>query len=256
MEYWHMSGAGNDFAVVDVRGEACDLQALAIRLCKETGADGFLALDHSVVADFRLHFYNSDGLRGEMCGNGARCICRFAYDQGICGENMEIETDAGIVYGWHLKGDQYRVQLNLPSVLDFERAKPAIYAELGDPGIPHALLEVFDAPCGETLLPQALFLRHHSAFPKGANVSFFQMLSENSLQVLTYERGVEDYTLACGTGCGSIAAALWTAGRLPGKELLCHNPGGDLRLRLETENGALRAILLTGPATVLSKKRI
>ena len=126
MEYWHMSGAGNDFAVVDVRGEACDLQALAIRLCKETGADGFLALDHSVVADFRLHFYNSDGLRGEMCGNGARCICRFAYDQGICGENMEIETDAGIVYGWHLEGDQYRVQLNLPSVLDFERAKPAI----------------------------------------------------------------------------------------------------------------------------------
>ncbi|MBE6926493.1 MAG: diaminopimelate epimerase [Ruminococcaceae bacterium] len=256
MEHWHMSGAGNDFAVVDVRGENYDLQNLAIRLCKETGADGFLALDHSEIADFRLHFYNSDGLRGEMCGNGARCICRFAYDKGICGENMVMETDAGPVPGWYLGGDQYRVQLNLPSVLDFLRAKPAIYVELGDPGIPHALLEIADTPCRERLLPQALALRHHSAFPKGANVSFFQILGENTLNVLTYERGVEDYTLACGTGCGSIAAALWAAGRLPEKELLCHNPGGDLRIRLEAEGNALSAIFLTGPATILSKGSI
>ncbi len=256
MEYWHMSGAGNDFAVVDVRGESYDLQALAIRLCRETGADGFLALDCSEIADFRLHFYNSDGLRGEMCGNGARCICRFAYDNGICGENTVIETDAGLVPGWRLREDQYRVRLNLPSVLDFKRAEPAIYVELGDPGIPHALLEISDTPCREALLPQALELRHHGAFPKGANVSFFQMLGDNALNVLTYERGVEDYTLACGTGCGSIAVALWAAGRLPGKELLCHNPGGELRIHLETDGDALTAISLTGPATILAKGNI
>jgi diaminopimelate epimerase len=169
---------------------------------------------------------------------------------------MVMETDAGLVPGWRLGEEQYRVQLNLPSVLDFLRAKPAIYVELGDPGIPHALLEIADTPCRERLLPQALALRHHSAFSKGANVSFFQMVSENALNILTYERGVEDYTLACGTGCGSIATALWTAGRLPGKELLCHNPGGDLRVRLEAEGDALSAIFLTGPATILAKNNI
>ena len=256
MEYWHMSGAGNDFAVVDVRGESWDLQNLAVQLCQETGADGFLALDCSEIADFRLHFYNSDGLRGEMCGNGARCICRFAHDKGICGENMVIETDAGLVPGWRLGEDQYRVQLNLPSVLDYDRASPAVYVELGNPGIPHALLEITEEPCREALLTRALELRHHSAFSKGANVSFFQMTGENALNVLTYERGVEDYTLACGTGCGSIAVALWAAGRLPGKELLCHNPGGELRVHLETDGDALTAIFLTGPATILAKNNI
>ncbi len=121
MRLYHMSGAGNDFAVVDVRGQSCDLQKLAVKLCNLTGADGFLAVDHSDMADFRLHFYNPDGLRGEMCGNGARCVCKFAYDLGIAGENMTVQTDAGLVYGTRLGENQYRVQLNTPGILDLNR---------------------------------------------------------------------------------------------------------------------------------------
>ena len=83
MEVLHMSGAGNDFVVLDVRGLNPDLSALSLRLCQMTGADGLLALDKSLTADFRLHFYNSDGTRGEMCGNGARCICKFAISLGV-----------------------------------------------------------------------------------------------------------------------------------------------------------------------------
>ena len=83
MQVCHMSGAGNSFAVVDARDYTGDLQNLAVQLCAQLHTDGFLALDHSQIADFKLHFYNPDGLRGEMCGNGARCICKFAYDQGI-----------------------------------------------------------------------------------------------------------------------------------------------------------------------------
>ena len=121
MKVWHMNGAGNDFMVIDARGMDADFSRLAVELCKLTGADGFMAVDYSDVADFRLHFYNSDGSRGEMCGNGSRCICRFAYENGIAGECMTVQTDAGIVPGWRISHEQYRVQLNLPGVLDLRR---------------------------------------------------------------------------------------------------------------------------------------
>ena len=86
MQCWYMNGAGNDFMVVDIRGREMDLEQTAKELCKLTGADGFMAADVSSIADFKLHFYNADGSRGEMCGNGARCICRFAFDNGIAGQ--------------------------------------------------------------------------------------------------------------------------------------------------------------------------
>ena len=252
MMYCHMSGAGNDFVVLDARNQNLELQSLAIKLCRKTGADGFLALDHSEIGDFRLHFYNPDGLRGEMCGNGARCICRFAREIGLCSDEMTVETDAGLVYGWYLGGDKYRVQLNLPGIMDFQRAAPAIYGELGNPGIPHALLEVSEKPEKESLLDKALTLRHHPAFPKGANVSFFTAPEEGAVYVLTYERGVEDYTLSCGTGCGSIACALYMQGRLPDKKLLCRNPGGDLNIRICAEGDTVTALYLEGPATQIA----
>ena len=133
MQVWHMSGAGNDFAVIDARGLQLDFEAMAKALCARTGADGFMALDTSESADFRLHFYNSDGSRGEMCGNGSRCICRFAYENGIAGETMTVQTDAGLVYGSRIDENQYRVQLNNPSVLDLQRKENAAYVELGCP---------------------------------------------------------------------------------------------------------------------------
>ena len=114
MKIWHMNGAGNDFMVMDARGGNYDFEALAKKLCKLTGADGFMATDFSDIADFRLHFYNSDGSRGEMCGNGARCICRFAYENGMAGAEMTVQTDAGLVQGWRLNEQQYRVRLNNP----------------------------------------------------------------------------------------------------------------------------------------------
>ena len=127
MQCWHMSGAGNDFMVVDARGKPLDFEALSKALCAQSGADGFLAIDHSDIADFKLHFYNSDGSRGEMCGNGARCVCRFAYDNGIAGDSMVIETDAGLVPGTRLSENAYRVQLNTPSVLDLHRKENTSY---------------------------------------------------------------------------------------------------------------------------------
>lgn len=253
MKIWYMNGAGNDFMVMDARGGEYDFESLARKLCKIENADGFMAVDYSEKADFKLHFYNSDGSRGEMCGNGARCICRFAYDNGIAGENMVVETDAGLVPGVRVNETLYRVKLNNPGVLDLHRKGDIAYVELGNPGVPHAVAE-FQGDLwasADAIREQMRALRFDAAFPKGANVNFYQWLGEGEVKMLTFERGVEDFTLACGTGCGSTAATLWTLGKLPGNRLICHNRGGDLTVCIDGENRNVTSIELQGPTEVV-----
>ena len=256
MKVYYMNGAGNDFMVMDARGqEKLDFSALAKEYCAITGADGFMAVGESETADFRLHFYNSDGTRGEMCGNGARCICRFAYDMGIAGAEMTVQTDAGLVPGWRIDENRYRVKLNNPGVLDLHRKGNIAYVELGNPGVPHAVAEYpgdlwADADCIWDHMQQ---LRYDPAFPKGANVNFYQFVGENEVRILTYERGVEDYTLACGTGTGSTAVTLWLKGQLPGGVLTAHNRGGTLKVVISGANGAVDSILLEGPTEIVKE---
>ena len=255
MQCWHMSGAGNDFMVIDARGLTLDFEKMAKGLCALSGADGFMAVDHSEKADFKLHFYNSDGSRGEMCGNGSRCICRFAYDHGIAGENMVVETDAGLVPGKRLSESQYLVKLNNPGIVDLNRKGDIAYVELGTPGVPHAVAEIpglaWDR--AEELRNLGKSLRYDPAFPKGANVNFFTWTGDGQVRVMTYERGVEDYTLACGTGCGSTAVTLWLRGQLPGGKLVAENKGGTLALSVEGENGVVSALYLEGPTEILKE---
>ena len=255
MEILHMSGAGNDFAVVDARGKSLDFSALAKDLCRKLGTDGLLAADNSDKADFRLHFYNPDGSRGEMCGNGARCICKFAYDLGLAGEAMTVETDAGLVYGWRLGETQYRVRLNNPGVVDLHRLEDTAYIELGSPGIPHSITECTDLDWAdkEKLLPRFLAIRHDPAFPKGVNVNFFRWLAEDTVRMLTFERGVEDFTLACGTGSASTAVVLWLQGNLPGGHLIAENPGGTLHITIEGHDGKITALYLEGQTEVVGR---
>lgn len=249
MNCWYMSGAGNDFMVVDARGADMDFSEAAKKLCAIRHADGFMAVDVSEKADFRLHFYNSDGSRGEMCGNGSRCVCKFAYDHGIAGEAMTVETDAGIVRGWRLDENTYRVQLNPASVAESDRIPGVSYVELGDPGVPHAVTEIpgLSWENRDDLREKAIALRHHAAFPKGANVNFYTWLGTDHIRILTFERGVEDYTLACGTGSASTAVMLKKQGRMAGNDLTVDNPGGRLLVRLEGEK-----VFLTGPAELVA----
>ena len=254
MNIYYMNGAGNDFVIIDARGkEDLDFSALAREYCAHTGADGFMAVGLSETADFRLHFYNSDGTRGEMCGNGARCICRFAHDLGIAGPEMTVQTDAGLVPGWRIDENQYRGKLNNPSILDLHRKGDVAYAELGDPGVPHAVAEYSGDLWGdkEVLREQMRALRFDPAFPKGANVNFYQVMGEAEVRVLTFERGVEDFTLACGTGTGSVASVLWRQGKLPGNVLTAHNPGGTLKVTITGEGDTVTSIELEGPTQIV-----
>ena len=249
MKIWHMSGAGNDFMVMDARGMAFDFAALAVKFCAENGADGFMAVDHAENGDFKLHFYNSDGSRGEMCGNGARCISRFAFEHGIAGETMTIETDTGPVYGWRLAENRYRVQLPNPQNLDLHRKENVAYVEVG---CPHAVMEYRgDLRSDAASLKESMrALRFDPVFPKGANVDLYTWLSDTAVQILTFERGVEDFTLACGTGSGAVAAVLWAEGKVPGGFLTVENPGGSLAVTVSGENGQVNRLLLEGLADV------
>jgi diaminopimelate epimerase len=253
MKVWYMNGAGNDFMVMDARGQKLDFEKLSVELCKLTGADGFMAIDHSEKADFKLHFYNSDGSRAEMCGNGARCICRLAYELGLAGESMVVETDAGLNPGWRVSESIYRVRLNTPSIIDLNRTETAAYVELGNPGSPHAVTEVTGLTweMKDELREMAKALRWNPAFPKGANANLYTWLDDTTVRILTYERGVEDYTLACGTGSGSTTVTLWAEGKLPGGRLTVKNPGGDLTVTVESEKGEITSLFLEGPTEIV-----
>jgi len=253
MKAWYMSGAGNDFMVIDGRGLMLDYSAMALELCKKASCDGFMAVDNSDVADFKLHFYNADGSRGEMCGNGSRCVSKFAYDNGIAPAQMTIETDAGLLSSTRISENQYRVKLNNPGIVDLHRHGDMAYVELGNPGVPHG---VFHFPgltweMRDELRERMRSERYADYFPKGANVNYYDWIGENRIRILTFERGVEDFTLACGTGSGSCAAVLWLTGQLPDGKIAVENPGGTLEFQLTGGNGTVTEILMTGPAEVL-----
>ena len=258
MNAWYMSGAGNDFMVIDARGQNPDFSALALKLCKLADCDGFMAVDHSDKADFKLHFYNADGSRGEMCGNGSRCVAKFAYDHGIAPENMTIETDAGLLTADRISENQYRVRLNNPGIVDLHRHGDMAYVELGDPGVPHGVYRYagLDWEMRDALRERMRAERFADYFPKGANVNYYDFLAPDRVRILTFERGVEDFTLACGTGSGSVAAVLWLTGKLPGGVLAVENPGGTLLFELEGTETEVTSILMTGPAELVREHDI
>ena len=272
MKIWKMHGAGNDFVILDGRALSlpeAGLPALARLLCARrtgVGADGMmLVVPAEKGGDYGMRFFNSDGSLGEMCGNGARCICRWGFEQGLAGDTQRVETTAGLVTGVRIDRSRYRVRLNDPSVLDLHRTVlldgveyDCAYVELGMPGIPHAvlLLPDWDSRDSGSLRELGRALRYAGAFPRGANVSFVKLIGPGALKAVTYERGVEDFTLACGTGCGSIAAALTLRGLVSGESVTVIMPGGELSVSVTRTEGGVRDIFLTGPTCLVYEAEI
>ena len=269
MKFTKMHGAGNDFVILDnLSGSIpeADYPRLAQTLCRRRlsiGADGLMiVLPAQGVGDYAMRFYNSDGSLGEMCGNGARCIARYGFDHGLAGDIQRIETTAGIVVGQRIEKDLYCVRLNDPTAVETEIGIPwegqilsVSYIELGDPGIPHAVLELpdWDELPEEELRSLGAYIRSYSAFPKGANVTFRKRLGRDHVKAVTFERGVEDFTLACGTGAGSTAAAMRLRGEIGNETLRLDFPGGELQVSLSVEEDAVCDIYLTGPAIVVAE---
>ena len=265
MRFTKMNGAGNDFILVEnLHGELTQqqLSKLARTLCDRRmsiGADGLMAIVPAKAnADFGMLFFNCDGTLGEMCGNGARCICRYGYETGLAGETQTVETTAGLVTGTRIDAKNYRIRLPDPVnlqylALDVDGKKVGcMYLELGNPGIPHAVVQY---PGLREADEQALFefgrkLRYHPAFPKGANVNFLEKTGENRFYERTWERGVEDFTYACGTGTGASVYALAEKRRC-GDHAEVEVKGGLLIVDIVREGKKCRDLLLTGPASMV-----
>lgn len=272
MRFTKMHGAGNDFIIIDCASENIPYAALpelARRLCARRvsiGADGLMAvIPAKGDADFGMLFYNSDGSLGEMCGNGARCIARYGYEKGLAGETQRIETTAGLVTGRRLSENMYQVRLNDPSLIDLHRSVRACgkvcgcaYVELGSPGIPHAvlLLPEQEELSRSRLRSAGMELRFSPAFPKGANVNFVRIEGKNTARVLTFERGVDDFTLACGTGCGSAAAVLSLMGLCSPGDIALITEGGELHVSLSLEQNTVKDIFLSGPTCLVCEGEV
>lgn len=262
MKFTKMHGAGNDFVIINTLEEEIDFDAVPLLArtlcCRRTGigADGLMLVAPAQGdADYRLLFYNADGSLGEMCGNGARCIARYGYEHGLAGKTQRIETTAGLVTGERMSETLYRIRLNDPTVIDLHRTAEGCdcaYIELGCPGIPHAVLikDDWDETAEDELRALGKALRYSTAFPNGANVSFVKLTGEDEIKAVTYERGVEDFTLACGTGCGSIVTALTLMGLVSGENVRVSMPGGELFISLTRDNDTTRDVYLTGPTCV------
>jgi diaminopimelate epimerase len=213
-----LNGSGNDFLLIDNRHGAMDgidRPAFAARVCdrsRSIGADGVILIEPSRKADFRWDFYNADGSRAEMCGNGGRCAARYAVARRIAGRETSFETIAGIIHAT-VRGRRVKLQMTRPSGLAVDRSltlggRRYTYSFLNT-GVPHAVLFVPDVSKADVTGVGRGIRTHRKFAPRGTNVNFAQA-RDGALWVRTYERGVEAETLACGTGAvaSGILAAL------------------------------------------------
>jgi len=295
MNFWKMNGAGNDFLILDGIREKIEqkqVPELARKLCERhlsIGADGLMLVlpAQDGAADYRMLFYNADGSLGEMCGNGARCICRYGYENGYAGEVQRVCTTAGLVTGLRIDQRNYRIRLNDPTKVDLqvtvavgEQKLDTAYVELGCPGLPHSVLElpvryreavrrllhpadgnelqpgchtdgVSDGELIQELRELGRTLRNAPVYPKGANVNFYTLTGDSQLDIITFERGVEDFTYACGTGTGSTVFVLSEAGKTGKTGVRVFNRGGLLTVDV-SEDG----LYLTGPTNIIAAGEI
>ena len=215
-----MSGSGNDFIIIDNRNRVVDennLQDFIAKVCRRkmsVGADGVILVEPSDTVDFKWRFYNSDGSTAEMCGNGARCVSRFAYVNAIAGPELSFETEAGIVSA-SVKNDLVKIKLTNPADLMTDYAIEVESGPLSvcslNTGVPHVVVEVDDID-NVDVVDLGREIRFHDRYaPAGTNVNFISPRDDGKIAIRTYERGVEDETLACGTG--AVAAAIVMAYR-------------------------------------------
>lgn len=201
-----------------------------------------------------MQIFNSDGSEAEMCGNGARCAARLAFDQDLAPAAMTIETPSGLLNADVLDGGSVRLELPPPAAwrLDGEleaiTAHPAVRYAFANTGVPHAVIECDDLDRTDVCTLGAA-VRHHRAFaPHGTNVDFITVTSPDTLCIRTYERGVEGETPACGTGVAAAAVTAVLRHRVTSPVTVCTAGGDRLVVAVEVCNNAPGRITLTGPA--------
>ncbi|RST61206.1 diaminopimelate epimerase [Siminovitchia terrae] len=260
-----MHGCGNDFVVIDNRDsvmKSFELSHFVKSVCTRRfhiGADGLMLLEKSTSADFKMRYFNSDGSEGEMCGNGARCIVKYAYLMGIGGDVMTFETLNGIYEGRILNEN---VQIKFPPIpiQDFHLNQPFpsnenVFYHFAWVGVPHTVFveRNIDLKQDQSFIQWARAIRYNPAIcTSGTNVNLIEICDENQIKIRTYERGVEDETLACGSGAtaSAIISGLLSNVSSPVK---VHTKGGILTITFRITEDYVQDIFLEGNAVVVAE---
>lgn len=253
-----LSGSGNDFIVIDNRNGSLQLTGTRIKaMCTRRtgiGADGLILIEKSDQFDFRMNYHNADGLPGSMCGNGGRCAVYFAHSIGIpsADHNVYVFEANGNRYDASVT-DREMVKLHMLDPHDFRDslAVEGFNCHFVDTGSPHA---VIFSPQGElerlNVCGEGRAVRHRTdMFPGGTNVNFLEVISPDSINVRTFERGVEDETLACGTGAVASAVMSYRLGRISSRTVSVRVRSGDTLVVSFNDN--LKSVTLTGPAKII-----
>ena len=255
-----MSGAGNDFVVIDNRdGRIAEGGTLAKKICTRAlsvGADGLILMEESSRATVRMRYWNSDGSLGEFCGNGTRCAARFALLSGMGGPRLTIETDAGIVSAEVFERGEVMITMPPPHAFRGDRAlsvgETIVRGSSITVGVPHYVIFLRDHLWTQDIVSLGRAIRKHEELqPAGANVNFVVVRDEHSIEIRTYERGVEAETLACGSGIVASVSVSALFGRVKSPVSVLTRSGIAVQVVFQMGGGEIRDVKLTGDARVV-----
>ena len=265
IEFYKMSGSGNDFIIIDNRDSIVDendLSNFIAKVCRRkmaVGADGVILVENSDHADFKWRFFNSDGSVAEMCGNGARCVARFAYLNEIAGSNMSFETLAGIVKAEVIE-ERVKVKMTDPSELKTDDAvelkNGLVSISSINTGVPHVVI-VKESIDNVDIVKIGREIRYHDKFsPAGTNVNFVCHINDSTIVVRTYERGVEDETLACGTGAVASGIVMANKMKIDSPLSVLTRSGGYLNIFFKEKEGQYYDVYLEGDARIIYRAQL
>lgn len=251
LEFYKYQGTGNDFVMIDNRSLLFPKNntELVAQLCDRkfgVGADGLILLELHPTADFTMVYYNADGKESSMCGNGGRCIVHFAHFLGLIGGATIFEAIDGI-HQATIAGNLVALKMN--DVTKVEVLEQAAYLDTGSPHHVSIVENVAAYPVFEV----GRSIRNDRYGLPGANVNFVERISEDKFEVRTYERGVEDETLSCGTGVTAVAIAMYELGETTENKMKLETPGGILEVSFSKTEQGYEDVFLNGPATQVFK---
>ena len=253
--FFKYQGTGNDFIIIDDRQEYFfkkDAKLIA-HLCDRKfgiGADGLILLQNNRLHNFTMVYFNADGNESSMCGNGGRCIASFARFLGIVDQDATFEAIDGLHHAKFF--DDGTVSLKMMDVQNMQLFDGHVFTNTGSP---HHV-ELTDNVDHVDVFNQGRHLRNELYGKEGANINFVQPVTGSVFKVRTYERGVEDETLSCGTGVTAVALAMHKTGQTSSQEIELQTPGGNLRVSFEPTPSGYKNIWLMGPAVQVFKGTI
>ncbi|MBU2946086.1 diaminopimelate epimerase [Zobellia uliginosa] len=254
LSFYKYQGTGNDFVLIDNR----QLQfpkndtKLVASLCDRKfgiGADGLILLENDELSDFKMVYYNADGREGSLCGNGGRCTVAFANFLGIVDKDTVFNAADGKHHATIKDGI---VSLQMQDVIEIKEKPEYVFLDTGSPHHVQMVNTVQDFP----VFKEGKKLRYGLYGQTGSNVNFVEVLNDDTFAVRTYERGVEDETLSCGTGVTAVAIAMHNAGKTNANRIKVNTQGGELQVELNKKDGVYNQIHLIGPATQVFKGEI